>query len=111
MRDHWRILGTLFLVWAGVQAVGLVLGITLAPREPAAAELPSWWMPAAAVLTLVTIGLYVWCGVRLRQHVPQVRLPALFLSVLSLLSFPLGLALGAYGLWVLFRFREAPRPV
>ncbi len=99
MRDHRRILGSLFLAWAALQAVAAVLltGIGREQGEPLA------WTALRWALVLLTVVVYVMVGLRLRAHDPRVRVFAIAASALAMLSFPLGTALGAYGLWVLLR--------
>lgn len=102
-RDHYRLLGVFFLVWAVVQ-VALAIGLEATGRTREVPYPLLYWISTALV-----VAAYVWTGLRLRLHDPRVRVLAIVLSVFALLSFPLGTALGAYGLWALMRRRrEAP---
>jgi hypothetical protein len=96
VRDHRRILGTLFMAWAVLQLVGAV-----AIQLYGAMELAVPWLYWAS--TVVVSIAYAWVGWRLRQHDPRVRVGAILLGVLALLSFPVGTALGIYALWTMLR--------
>lgn len=100
MRDHQRILGTLFIAWGAVQIITAVL--LAIPREGVMPPPALFWV--FSILAALAFG---WAGWRLRLHDPRMRLTGILLSVLALLSFPLGTALGIYGLWVFFRRRPA----
>ena len=96
MKDHPRLLGSLFLAWAVAQVIVLVVALAAAPYQGA--------IPAFFWLTLVLSALaYGSVGYLLRRRAPQARVPAIVLSALALLSFPIGTALGIYGLWTLLR--------
>jgi hypothetical protein len=99
VRDHQRILGTLFIAWAVAQIFGVIAVAATSP-EPAPPML--WLLGALAVVA------YGWVGLRLRARDPRVRIASILLSALALLSFPVGTVLGFYGLWVLLRRRELP---
>lgn len=99
MKDHQRILGAVFIAWAIAQA--LVALISVFFLEPRVAAPPLFW--AATALIIIA---YAWVGTLLRQHHPRARLPAIVLSAFALLNFPVGTAIGVYGLWTLFRQRE-----
>ncbi|MBI3182213.1 MAG: hypothetical protein HYZ28_08720 [Myxococcales bacterium] len=100
MRDHGRILGNLFIAWAAAQVIGaVVVSITRSAERPPALF---WVFSVAAAL------LFGWAGTRLRLHDPRVRIAAIVLSALALLSFPVGTALGIYGLWALLKRRALP---
>lgn len=104
MRDHGRILGSLFVAWAVFQLAGAVVAAFVAPAEQRPPTL-FWVVSALAAVA------YAWIGAQLRRHDPRVRVPAIILSGLALLSFPFGTALGAYGFWVLLKRKElAPSP-
>ncbi len=103
-RDHIRILGTLFVAW-GIAQVVAGLGVMNAMRQQTwAPQTASPWLFWAVMALLVAA--FVWVGIRLRKHAPGIRPFAIGLSVLALFSFPVGTALGAYGLWVLLRARQ-----
>jgi hypothetical protein len=99
MKDHSRILGSLFIAWAITQALAALFAVFL--LEPRATAPPFFW--AATALVVLAYG---WVGNLLRQHHPRARVPAIMLSALALLNLPLGTALGVYGLWTLLRQRQ-----
>lgn len=99
MKDHPRLLGSLFLAWAVAQVIALVVALVAAPYQGA--------VPLVFLLTVVLSALaYGSVGYLLRRRAPQARIPAIVLSALALLSFPIGTALGIYGLWTLLRARQ-----
>lgn len=100
MKDHRRILGTLYLAWAVLQFVGAVAMATWGRMEMAIPWL--FWLS-----TVVVSLAYAWVGVGLRNHDPRFRVSAILLGVLALLSFPVGTALGIYALWALLRKERA----
>ena len=99
MRDHRKILGTLFIVWAVLQLAGSIAMAIYGDVELAVPWL--FW------LSTVVVGIaYAWVGWRLRLHDPRVRIASILLGVLALLSFPVGTVLGGYALWSLLRRPE-----
>ena len=94
-RDHAKILGVLFIVWAAVQ-----LGIAWIVASPYGVAPAAYPKLTALVSVLVSVA-YLLIGLQLRRHDTRSRTSAIVLCVLALLSFPLGTALGAYGLWAL----------
>lgn len=99
MLDHVRIVGGLYLGWAGVQAVGLVLLTWLrADLQPRGGLVfAAWALVLALVLAFAVVGALLW------RREPRARGPGIFLAVVALLSFPVGTAVGAYALWALLR--------
>jgi hypothetical protein len=93
------------MAWAVAQAVMAVVVVLWAPQA-AAGTFPTASWPFLA-LTVLTVVAYFWVGTQLRTHAARVRTAAIVLSILALLSFPVGTAIGAYGLWTLFKHREA----
>lgn len=102
-KDHWRILGTLYIAWAVISFLGAAGLAFYGQAEIAVPWL--YWLSAVAVAIA-----YGWVGTRLRQHDPRIKVAAILLGVLALLSFPIGTVLGVYALWALLR-RPAPQPV
>ena len=56
----------------------------------------------AGLLVMAIGGLDLFTGTRIRRMSPIGRTLGIVLSILMLFSFPLGTALGVYGLWFLF---------
>ena len=52
-------------------------------------------------LIIVFSALYFFTGIKIRKIQPIGRTLGIVVSILSLFSFPLGTALGVYGLWFL----------
>jgi len=99
MRDHRRILGMLYIAWAALQLAGAI-GLAIWGELEIAVPWLYW------LSTVVVAIAYAWVGWRLRLHDPRVRVAAILLGVLALLSFPVGTALGVYALWSLLRRPE-----
>jgi len=97
VRDHRKILGTLFIAWAVLQVIASI--VLVASGDMAEVPLPWLYWISTALLAIA----YGWVGLKMRQHDPRVRFLAILLSVLALISFPFGTALGVYGLVILLR--------
>lgn len=93
MRDHPRTLGTLFLAWAGVQVLSIVVSLVWGVEDAA----PPPLFPGFTLVLALASALVGW---HLRKGEARMRMPALLLSVISLVYFPVGTLLGIYGLWV-----------
>lgn len=102
MRDHGKILGSLFVAWALVQAVGVVVTAVSGRADVA-------WPVLAVVATVAIVAAYAYVGARLIARDPRMRTPAIVLSALLLISFPVGTAVGIYGLWTQLRRPAAAR--
>ncbi len=116
MEQHIKILGVLNIVWGGVGALfGLAIltifggayGIvgTAAHFHPKAVfALPIIAIIGGAIsfLLLLVSAPSIVAGIALLYFKPWGRILAIIVSAFHLLSFPLGTALGIYGLWVLF---------
>jgi hypothetical protein len=117
METHVKVLGILFVALGilgliGVLVIALVFGGTAGIVSMAAQDDPE--AAAIAVPILGTVGMAIGglilvlslpdilAGIGLLERRPWARILAIVLSVLGLLNFPFGTAVGAYGLWVLF---------
>lgn len=94
--NHRRILGWVFLVWAGLQVAG-----TLAVWASGMLEPSPWWL-----VTVAVAAIYGWGAWRLLKTSAPVWILALGLSIAALFSFPLGTVVGAYGLWAALARRD-----
>ena len=121
METHVKVLAVLNLVFAALgillalvifAVTGAVTGAVRTAADPADAQIaiPFIRLGGATVATfllaLAVPGVVV--GLGLLKHQPWARILGIVLSALTLLHFPLGTALGVYGLWVLFS-RETER--
>src|SRR4051812_23619144 len=103
MRDHLKILGGLY---AGSGAVvllaGALLGTVLGAAAAASAGVA---LGIVAIVAATFIGVLALpsliCGWGLLNYKPWARTLGIILSALQLVSFPVGTAIGGYGLWVL----------
>lgn len=94
----WRhVLGGVYWAWATFQVLA---AIWLAGRELADPLL--YWGSTAVIFAL-----YLWAGARLMQDRYDGRLVPGLLAALALIEFPIGTAVGVFGLWVVLRRRHA----
>ncbi len=126
MQTHVKVLAVLYLVMSGIGllfalliffAMGTaasIVGISASPDD-AAIAIPFLGITGTAIslflLLLSLPGLITgWGMLKLR---PWARILGIVLAVISLINFPIGTAIGVYGLWVLLtketeRLFEAP---
>ncbi len=114
MLTHVKVLGVLYLVMSGIGllfalliffALGTaasIVGMSASP-EDAAIAMPILGVTGTALSMLLLLlslpGLVTgWGLLKLR---PWARILGIVLAVISLLNFPIGTAIGIYGLWVL----------
>ena len=130
MRDHVRILAILNIVMGGIGlligagmllmfgGIGMLAGAANSGDPEAILAFPI--MGALGGLIFVVLLIFsapqIIGGIGLLKMQPWARILRIVLSALSLLSIPIGTALGIYGLWVLLneetvRLFAAPAPV
>ena len=130
MRDHVRILAILNIVMGGIGlligagmllmfgGIGMLAGAANSGDPEAILAFPI--MGALGGLIFVVLLIFsapqIIGGSGLLKMQPWARILMIVLSALSLLSIPIGTALGIYGLWVLLneetvRLFAAPAPV
>lgn len=114
MLTHVKVLGVLYLVLSGIGllfalliflALGTaasIVGMNASPDD-AAIAMPILGVTGTALSMLLLVmslpGLVTgWGLLKLR---PWARIVGIVLAVISLLNFPIGTAVGVYGLWVL----------
>jgi hypothetical protein len=114
VETHAKVLGILNIVFGGLGLLsaallmivfGGVTGLVTASGDPDAAVAASIVGVTGASVVLVTILTSlpaIFIGLGLYRLRPWSRIAGIVLSILSLLAFPIGTALGIYGLWVLF---------
>jgi hypothetical protein len=111
VQQHVNILGWLLILG---NAVFLVIGLfvftlltglaTTVPDPQARAILPLVGTTVGLLLSLLSLpGLVAGYGLLARK--PWARVLAIVVSVLGLLNFPVGTAIGLYALWVLLQTR------
>jgi hypothetical protein len=114
-REHNNLLGILIMVQGGLVAlIGILLGFIYGGVGAAmlgSARRDEEQLAGGAVmafgimLAIVMIGIAafdLFTGAKIRKVAPIGRILGIIVSILSLFSFPLGTALGVYGLWFLF---------
>lgn len=108
-------LGIFFLIQAGLQLFGGVIAVlmyagmgfyAITNSRRGDDEVFGFIMIGAAVLAMIFVvvigSIDAMAGWRLLKEKPSARTWAIVASIISLLGFPLGTALGIYGLWFLF---------
>jgi len=118
MERHIDMVALLFLVYGALLVViAVVLLIVVGPGHSVAADVTaapsSFWTTlayrspeTALVLSLCAVP-FIATAWGLRRRAALARIAALVLGGLSILSFPIGTALGAYTLWALTRPESA----
>ena len=114
-RDHNNLLGIFIMIKGGILAfVGILLGLIYGGVGVAllgAAKKQDEQIAGGALMAFgVVIGLFLiaiaifdlFAGSRVRKVAPVGRVLGIIVCIMSLFSFPLGTALGIYGLWFFF---------
>ncbi len=114
-KDHNKLLGIFHLVQGGLQALGGlmvtviygIIGVAISSnaRRPDEEFMGILFVVLAFVigpLVLLFAGINLIAGYKMIKEKAGARNWGIAASILSLLSFPLGTALGVYGLWFLF---------
>ena len=114
METHVKVLGILNVVFGTLGLLGAavlmiifggVTGLITADGDPSAAVAASIVGVTGASLVLFTVLTSlpaIIIGLGLYRLRPWSRIWGIALSIVSLIAFPFGTALGVYGLWVLF---------
>jgi hypothetical protein len=123
MRDHLKLLGILNIVWSSISLlIGLVVLLVfggLAGFLAATGMSPVSWndnsggLIVAPFMALIGFGIVLLIcvlslpafigGIGLLKLKSWSRILMIVISIFHLFSFPIGSALGVYGLWVLFQ--------
>ena len=114
-KDHNKLLGIFHLIQGGLQAFGglvitVIYGIigvmfSANARRPDEEFMGTMFIVLAFVigpLVLLFAGINLTAGYKMVKEKAGARSWGIAASILCLLSFPLGTALGVYGLWFLF---------
>ncbi len=114
-KDHAKLLGIFHLIQAGLQLfVALVIlviyggigGVFLMnARREDEQIVGGLFLVFSIVLGIVCVAfalLYAYSGWNLFKDKPHSKVWTIIVSIVSLLGFPLGTALGVYGLWFTF---------
>lgn len=113
MERHYRTLGYLFIIY-GAWVILALLMVLLFPGV-FRIQTSAWAQPysiLAVVIDMLFGAFYIFSGWALTSRKDWSRTMIIIASILALFSFPLGTALGIYGLWAIFNARsqdEFPR--
>ncbi len=115
IREHGRLLGIFFLIQAGLQVFGGIFAVLIygglggamlanSRREEEQVMGGVFLVLAFVVAGLILIfaGLNALAGWKLFKNKTGARIWGIVASCIALLGFPLGTALGVYGLWFFF---------
>lgn len=113
-KEHNNLLGIFFLVQAGLQIFGGIVAVIIyvamgafmvtSVRESEAQAMGGFFIIMAVfvgIFVLLFAAFYGFAGMKIRRGESIGRVLGIIGSALALLSFPLGTALGIYGLWFL----------
>lgn len=113
-KDHNKLIGLFFLIWGGLQIVGLCVALLImlgvggaalssAPSRDAAPLAFVFGFTSVMMICLMIFALpAIIAGLKMRKEKPSAKTWAMVAAILALLNFPLGTALGVYALWFLF---------
>ena len=114
-RDHNKLLSILFFIMGGLQLLGgVIIGLIYgglgammlsSARRTEEQTVGGVFLVMAVVVALIIFalaGLFIFTGWKMRKEQPLGRVLGIISSILSILRFPLGTALGVYGLWFFF---------
>ncbi len=113
-KEHNKTLGILFLVYLGLQVLGLVVGLVviigfsglflseMGTNDAMPLGLMIGMFGVILVVSVILLIPIALAGYKIYKEKPNARIWGIIASIISLLSFPIGTALGVYGLWFLF---------
>lgn len=114
-RDHNRLLGIFFLINGGLSALGGILFALIyggmgtlmltSVREREAQTVGGIFIVAAVVIAafvFVFSVFYLVAGWKIYKEAQAGKILGIIASILCLMNFPLGTALGIYGIWFFF---------
>lgn len=116
-RDHNKLLSIFFFVYGGLLAlIGLLflfiyggLGVAMMTQNDsgnndasAAGGILILFAVIFGLLFVLPAGFAILSGWRLIKEKPNAKIFGIIASIICLLNFPLGTAIGVYGLWFLF---------
>ena len=113
-KDHNKTLGILFLVYGGLNALGLLIGLLMFGGMGAALVATgkndeqvggAVFLVLALIIGVISFAFLVptlMAGFKMLKAQRSSRIWAIVAAILALISFPFGTALGIYALWFLF---------
>lgn len=107
MDQHIRILAILYIIFGilglllAAAALAAGFGAGFASQDPDAAAFGGTCGTIAAIVIAVLSLPNLIAGIGLKNRRQWARILTIILSILNLWQFPLGTALGVYGLWAL----------
>lgn len=113
-KEHNKLVGIFLMAHGGLQAVAMIIiGLIyggLGATFLVAGKSQEKFIGLIFLVMVVVMGIFfllflipqLWGGWKIFKEKPGARTWGIVGSILSLLSFPLGTAVGVYGLWFLF---------
>ena len=113
-QEHNRTLGILFLVYTGLQVLGIVIAIAvmvfmfgmIATQGGSNEAAPMAIVGTVLVFVILFSALLIipiaTAGLKMFKERPNARIWGIIASIIALLNFSLGTILGIYGLWFPF---------
>ena len=113
-KDHNKLLGILFLIWGGLQIIGVAVGVlvmlgmggaimtSVKPKEAVAIGAVFGLTIVILLVAMLFAIPSIVAGLKMRKGNQSARTWAIIAAILAVLNFPLGTALGVYALWFLF---------
>lgn len=113
-QEHNRTLGILFLVYTGLQVLGIVIAVAvmvfvfgiMATQASGNEAAPIAFMGVVILIAILISALLIvpiaMAGFKMFKGRPNARIWGIIASIIAVINFPLGTILGIYGLWFLF---------
>ncbi len=113
-RDHNKLLSIFYFIQAGLQLLGGIIvfvvyvilgGAMMSHGREQEQWMGGFFMGIGVIVGLICLALgafTLFTGFKVHKEQPIGRTLGIIISILVLLSFPIGTALGIYGLWFFF---------
>lgn len=101
MEKHFKILGYLYIAY-GILTLAMILYVSIAPVAVRTQPMSEVLLSVAIFMSTLVGAFYIFTGWALLNRKEWARGVTIAASVLALFNFPLGTALGIYGLWAMF---------
>ena len=112
--EHNRLIGIFFLAYSGLQLFFLLIGVAFMMmfggliavesnvKDTAPLAFMAVFIGIAFVISLALLIPTLVGGWKIFKQKPGAKTWGIIASIVALLNFPLGMAIGIYGLWFLF---------
>ena len=112
-QEHSKTLGILFLVYLGLQVLGVIIGLIFVVafsgiiltnvngNDAVPFAFIGIVFGVAMVISILLLIPIAFAGFKMFKEKSNAKIWGIIASIISLISFPIGTALGVYGLWFL----------